>query len=160
MWIVAVQESGLEGMLTLGGYLDSHVEFWLLLTLFVMIAEVFTSGFFLGALAVSSLLTAGAGWLGLTPEVQIAFFGASSIGSLLWVRPVFLNLLSPKPVATNADALVGQPATVVAQIPSGGVGRVKLANEEWRASSSESLNVGDAVKVLSVQGNTVHVGSA
>jgi membrane protein implicated in regulation of membrane protease activity len=160
MWIVAAAESGLEGVFSLGGFLDSHAEFWLLLTLVVMIVEVFTSGFFLGALAVSSLLTAGATWFGLSPEVQVAFFGASSIGSLLWVRPVFLNLLSPKPVVTNADALVGQVATVVAQVPAGGIGRVKLANEEWRATARQPLNVGDAVKILAVQGNTLEVGIA
>jgi len=158
MWTLAATGSGLDGLLTLGGFLGANAEFWLWLTLVLMIAEVFTAGFFLGALAISALLTAGTAWFGASGEVQMAFFGASSIGTLLWVRPVFVKLLSPRAVATNADALVGRPATVVAQVPSGGVGRVRLVNEEWRATSDHVLNVGDDVKVLAVNGNTLSVG--
>ena len=158
MWTLIATGSGLDGLLTLGGFLGDHAEFWLWLTLLLMIFEIFTAGFFLGALAISSLFTAGVAWLEFSGEVQMAFFGASSIGTLLWVRPVFVKLLSPKVVSTNAEALVGKPATVVAQVPPRGVGRVRLANEEWRATSDESLDVGDEVKVLAVQGNTLSVG--
>ena len=158
MWTLAVAESGLDDLLTLGGFLGAHAEFWLWLTLALMITEIFTAGFFLGALAISTLLTAGGAWFGMSPPVQVAFFAASSIGSLLWVRPVFVSLLSPKPVATNTDALVGKTATVVSQVPAGGVGRVKLANEEWRATSERQLEVGDGVRVQAVEGNTLTVG--
>jgi membrane protein implicated in regulation of membrane protease activity len=158
MWTLAAADSGLDGLLSLGGFLEAHAEFWLWLTLLLMIVEIFTAGFFLGALAISSALTAGAAWLGASAEIQVAFFGASSIGTLLWVRPVFVNLLSPKEVATNAEALVGKSATVVAQIPAGGVGRVRLANEEWRATAESALDVGDGVKVMAVEGNTLSVG--
>lgn len=158
MGTLAAADSGLEGLLSLGGFLEAPAEFWLWLTLLLMIAEIFTAGFFLGALAISSALTAGAAWFNASAEVQVAFFGACSIGTLLWVRPVFVSLLSPKEVATNADAIVGRSATVVAQIPAGGVGRVRLVNEEWRATSELSLDVGDAVKVRSVEGNTLSVG--
>jgi membrane protein implicated in regulation of membrane protease activity len=158
--VALASTSGLEDMLTLGGFLDAHAEFWLWLTLLLMTAEIFTSGFFLGALAISSILAAGGAWLGMSAEWQVAFFAASAIGSLLWVRPVFVSLLSPEPVVTNADALVGQSATVVAQVPAGGVGRVRLVNEEWRATSPLSLNVGDGVRILSVEGNTLTVGPA
>jgi membrane protein implicated in regulation of membrane protease activity len=160
MWTLAAADSGLDGLLSLGGFLEAPAEFWMWLTLLLMIAEIFTAGFFLGALAVSTALTAGAAWLGASAEIQVAFFGASSIGTLLWVRPVFVSLLSPKEVATNADALVGRSATVVTQVPAGGVGRVRLVNEEWRATSANALNVGDGVKVLSVEGNTLTVGPA
>ena len=124
MWTLITTGSGLDGMLSLGGFLGDPVEFWLWLTLVLMIFEVFTAGFFLGALAVSALFTAGVAWLGASAEVQMAFFGASSIGTLLWIRPVFVKLLSPKVVSTNADALVGKLATIVAQVPPRGVGRV------------------------------------
>lgn len=158
-WLALAQESGLDELLTLNGFLGSHVEFWLWSTLVLMIAEIFTTGFFLGALALCTLLTAaGAVWF--APPWQVAFFAASSIGSMLWVRPVFVNLLSPRTVATNASALVGQSGTVVSQVPAGGVGRVRLSNEEWRATASEALEVGAAVTIRSVQGNTLSVDPA
>ena len=156
----AVIDTGLDELISLGGFLSSHAEFWLWFTLLLMIAEIFTAGFSLGALAISSLLTAGGAWLGLSADWQVAFFAASSIGSLLWVRPVFVSLLSPEPVVTNADALVGRTGTVVSQVPAGGIGRVRLQNEEWRATAERALEVGDGVKVLSVEGNTLSVGPA
>jgi membrane protein implicated in regulation of membrane protease activity len=156
----ATTDSTLHAILTVGGLFDGYTEFWLWLTLVVMIAEIFTAGFFLGALAVSSILTALGAWLGLPAEWQVGFFALSSIGSLLWVRPVAVNLLSRHEVVTNAAGLVGRPGTVVAQVPAGGVGRVRLVNEEWRATSSQGLDVGAAVKVLAVEGNTLTVGPA
>ena len=160
MGILATTDTLLEQFVTLGGLLGSTIEFWLWVTLVLLIAEVFTAGFFLGALAISALFTAGGAWLTFTPTWQVAFFAASSIGSLLWVRPVFVNLLSPEEVKTNASALVGKAGTVVEQVPAGGVGRVRLINEEWRATSNSPLNVGDGVKVLAVEGNTLTVGPA
>ncbi|RKY19950.1 MAG: NfeD family protein [Planctomycetota bacterium] len=157
--ILSAMDGGLLDLLTLGGYLDGTAEFWLWSTLLLLIAEIFTAGFFLGALAICTLLTAG-GALWFSPGWQVAFFAASSIGSLLWVRPVFANLLSPKKTATNTSALLGQAGTVVVQVPAGGQGRVRLANEEWRATAAAELNVGDAVKVLAVAGNTLTVDRA
>jgi len=158
MAALAAVDSGLDELLTLNGFLQSHASFWLWFMLLTMIAEIFTSGFFLGALGVSALLTAGGAWLGLPAEWQLVLFGTSSIGSLLWIRPVFVKLLSPRPVTTNADALVGQAGTVVVQVPAGGIGRVRLKNEEWRATSTAALQVGDGIQVLAVQGNTLTVG--
>ena len=160
MGILATTDTVLDQFVTLGGLLGSSVEFWLWLALVMLIAEIFTAGFFLGALAISALFTAAGAWLTFTPSWQIAFFAASSIGSLLWVRPVFVNLLSPDEVKTNASALVGKSGTVIEQVPVGGIGRVRLSNEEWRATSNSPLNVGDGVKVLAVEGNTLTVGPA
>ncbi len=158
-WLLA-SESNLEKLLTLGAVRESSTEFWLWATLLLLLIEIFTSGFFLGALAVSTLVTAGGAWLGMGAPIQTAFFALLSIGSLLWVRPVFVSLLSPQEVRTNTNALVGQPGTVVAQVPAGGVGRVRLSNEEWRATSAATFEVGDAVRVTGVQGNTLTVGPA
>lgn len=153
----AATSTGLSDFLTLGGWLGSPTGFWLWSTLLLLIVEIFTSGFFLGALAVCTLITAGGAALGLPPVWQISLFAVSSIGSLLWIRPVFVKLLAPRVVNTNTAALVGQAGTVVAQVPAGGHGRVRLANEEWRATATRDLQVGTAVKVLAVTGNTVSV---
>lgn len=149
-----------DQILTLGGYLGSQTEFWLWMTLVLFLAEIFTAGFFLAALGLCTALTAVGAWAGMSAAWQVAFFAASSIGSLLWVRPVFVNLLSPQEVRTNTDALAGQRGTVVEQIPAGGVGRVRLANEEWRATAEQTLQVGDAVTVRAVAGSTLTVSAS
>jgi membrane protein implicated in regulation of membrane protease activity len=55
---------------------------------------------------------------------------------------------------------VGQPGTVSDAGPAGGHGRVRLANEEWRATSVQGLTIGDAVRVVAVTGNTLTVAKA
>jgi len=147
----------LDTVITLGG-LVSHTEFWLWMTLVVLIIEIFTAGFFIGAFAVAMLLTAVGAWLGFERNGQLVLFSAVSIASLIWVRPVFLKLLATNRHETNAASLVGQSGTVIDQISAGGIGRVRMSNEEWRATSATPLTVGDAVRVLAVTGNTLTVG--
>jgi membrane protein implicated in regulation of membrane protease activity len=151
--------SALEWAMTLGGNV-SHTEFWLWLTLVVLIVEILSAGFFIGALAVSTLVSALAAWLGATRNLQLIVFAVFSIVSLIFVRPLFVKLLSPKPVATNTHLLIGQTGTVIDLVPAGGHGRVRLANEEWRATSTETLGIGEAVRILAVTGNTLSVGKA
>jgi membrane protein implicated in regulation of membrane protease activity len=151
--------SALEWVMTLGGNV-SYTEFWLWLTLVTLIVEVLSAGFFIGALAVSTLAAALASWLDASRNVQLVVFAIVSILSLLFVRPLFVRLLSPKAVATNTSLLIGQSATVVDHVPANGHGRVRLANEEWRATSAENLALGEVVRVLDVTGNTLKVGKA
>jgi membrane protein implicated in regulation of membrane protease activity len=151
--------SFLDWVMTLGGNV-SNTEFWLWLTLVVLIVEILSAGFFIGALAVSTLVSALSSWLGATRNLQLVIFAVFSILSLIFVRPLFVKLLSPKHVATNTHLLIGQKGTVIDHVPAGGHGRVKLANEEWRATSSENLGIGDAVRILAVTGNTLSVGKA
>jgi membrane protein implicated in regulation of membrane protease activity len=149
--------SGLEQAMVLWGLVNSPTEMWLWLGLVLLIVEVFTVSFFAGAAALSAVVAAGASALGLDSLWQLAVFSLFSIGTLIWIRPVFVRWLAPKEVATNADALVGKTGTVVAQVSAGNPGRVKLVNEEWRATAAEIISVGEEVKVDEVQGNTLSV---
>lgn len=146
----------LGDLLTLGGLVTAP-ETWLLLTLLLMILEIFTFGFFLGAVAVSSALTALVAWGGASANAQVAVFAISTIASMLWLRPVFVRLLAPTDTPTGSDALIGKIGIVVAQVPAGGTGRVKVVNEEWRATAVDTLGVGEPVRITAVQGNTVTV---
>ncbi len=155
--LVQATRGWLDDALTFGGVLASPTELWLWLCLALMIVEIFTAGFFLGALSLSALLTAGVSAVGVGPQGQLAAFAVLSIAGLGWLRPFAVKLLDRGDVVTNTDALVGSAATVTARIPAGGVGRVQLVNEEWRATATESLQAGDAVQVVAVKGNTLSV---
>ena len=149
--------ANLEEAMLLWGLVDSHAEMWLWLALVLLIAEVFTVSFFAGAAAFAAVVAAGSAALGLGPLSQLVVFSVAGILSMIFVRPVYVRFLAPKSVATNADAVVGQPGTVVEQVTVGSLGRVRLANETWRARSDENLEVGEAVRVVPVQGNTLNV---
>ncbi len=146
-----------DDIMLLGGLVETHAEMWLWMALVLLIAEILTVGFFAAAMAVASLFTAGVAWVGAGPYWQLFAFSAFSIGMLVWMRPVFVRWLSPGDEPTNLSKLVGQQGTVIEQVPAQGHGRVKLTNEEWRATSAEALDIGDRVKVAAVEGNTLTV---
>src|SRR5262245_29450651 len=58
-------DSAIESLLTLNG-LVTHWQFWLWFTLVLLIAEILTSGFFIGAFAPATVVTSGAAALGLS----------------------------------------------------------------------------------------------
>lgn len=147
----------LDALLTLDG-LVTHWQFWLWFTLVVLIVEILTTGFFIGAFAPGALAAAAAAALGAGPNVQLIVFAAVSLAAIAWVRPLVVRHLTPTTLNTNTEALVGQSATVVDTVPAGGTGRVRLSNEEWRATSEAHLPVGEVVRVLAVSGNTLKVG--
>jgi membrane protein implicated in regulation of membrane protease activity len=160
--LLALQAEGslgswIESLLTLDG-LVTHWQFWLWFTLVLLIVEILTTGFFIGAFAPGTLAAGGAAALGAGNNVQLIAFAAVSLASIFWVRPVVVRRLTPTTLPTNTDALVGQSATVIDTVPAGGTGRVRLSNEEWRATSDGHLPVGEVVRVLAVSGNTLKVG--
>lgn len=146
-----------SSILTAGGLFESSTMFWLATAVLLLILEIFTSGFFLGALAVSAGVTSVLAALGWSHEVQIVGFSVVSIASLIWARPAFVRLLAADDLPTNAGRLVGQRGTVTTQVPPDGVGRVRLSNEDWRATCGEQLEVGQPVRVAKVEGNTLAV---
>ena len=146
-----------ESVLTLDG-LVSHWQFWLWFTLVVLIAEILTAGFFIGAFAPASVVTAIVAAAGLGNNAQLIVFAVTSLIGFIWLRPWVVKHITPTTVPTNTEALVGQSATVIDTVPAGGLGRVRLSNEEWRATSADSLAVGEVVKVQAVTGNTLKVG--
>ena len=145
--------------LTLNG-LVTPWQFWLWFTLVLLIAEILTAGFFIGAFAPASLAAAGAAALGLSNNVQLVVFSVVSLVAIIWLRPLVVKHITPTTLPTNTEALVGQSGTVVDTVPAGGLGRVRLSNEEWRATSTNHLAVGEIVRVLEVTGNTLKVGKA
>ena len=145
--------------LTLNG-LVTPWQFWLWFTLVLLIAEILTAGFFIGAFAPASLAAAGAAALGLSNNGQLVVFSIVSLVAIIWLRPLVVKHITPTTLPTNTEALVGQSGTVVDTVPAGGLGRVRLSNEEWRATSANHLAVGEIVRVLEVTGNTLKVGKA
>jgi len=149
----------LDTLTTLNG-LVSQAEFWLWFALVALILEILSAGFFIAALAPAAVLTSAAAWLGAGVVLQLVVFSITSILSLMLLRPLMLRLMSPGRQQTNVGSLLGQTATVTDTVPAGGTGRVRLSNEEWRATSDTPLSVGDVVRVVGIQGNTLRVARA
>jgi membrane protein implicated in regulation of membrane protease activity len=150
-------DSMIESVLTLDG-LVTHWQFWLWFTLVVLIAEILTAGFLIGAFAPAAIVASISAAVGLGNNGQLIVFALTSLAGFIWLRPWIVRHLTPTTAPTNTEALVGQSATVIDTVPAGGHGRVRLSNEEWRATSADNLAVGEIVRVHAVTGNTLKVG--
>ncbi|MFT4088160.1 MAG: NfeD family protein [Gordonia sp. (in: high G+C Gram-positive bacteria)] len=98
-----------------------------------------------------------------SPWVSAVVFAVVAVLLIATVRPVARrHLLHGPPVPTNADALLGQEAVVLAPVDVY-KGRVKIGGDVWSArteSAEESFEQGEEVTVLKIDGATAVVGKA
>jgi len=88
--------------------------------------------------------------------VQIAIFATISILSLVFLKPVFKKVfkINVSKKVSNVDAFSGKNGIVVSEITEFQNGLVKVDGSNWSAKSEDgqSVPVGTAVEVLSVDG--------
>lgn len=143
--------------------LDIWFWIWAVMAAVLLVAEIFTAGFFmlpfsLGAAtaAVFSLLGLGLGWQWL------AFILVSAV-ALVSLRRLSDRVTHEPPEKFAADRLVGKPGVVIETLePDSPVGMVRIGREEWRADDVESrpLPEGTRVKVVRVEGTHLVVEPA
>jgi len=133
---------------------------WLIVAALLGVAELMTTTFALGIIAVGALVAAGVGAMGLgLPFQLLAFVGASAAG-LGFVLPVARRHIKQPPLLkTGPAALVGRSARVLEEVTEHG-GRVRIGGEVWSARAyDESLiiPVGRVVDVMQIEGATALV---
>ncbi|MGQ0702844.1 MAG: NfeD family protein [Gemmatimonadales bacterium] len=137
---------------------------WFIAAVLLLIAEMFTPGFWLACVAVGA---AAAGVVGLLPFVgpvaQVLTFAVTSLLSMIGLRPVlyrrFLSSGLPA-LRTGVDALIGKSGYVTERIaPGHRSGRVVVEGEDWRGVSLDDsvLEPGTRVTVINVDGTTLTV---
>lgn len=137
---------------------------WFLSAIVLVVAEMFTSGFWLACLAVGCV---AAGLVGLVPfaglTLQTMAFAATSLASMIGLRPAMLRRFQLGPgagVRTGVDALLGKTGMVLERIdPVSRQGRVKVEGEDWRGASVDDtpIEAGARVTVIQVDGTTLVV---
>ena len=138
---------------------------WIWLALFVAcaIAELVTIGVVAGFIAVGAMAAALiAFFLPWSLPVQGLVFVLASMLGLLLVRPPLLRYTrrNPARLASGAEGMIGQTATVVGQIQGeSGRGHVRIAGEDWPAISAGGLRIteGEQVIIVEIQGATLIV---
>jgi membrane protein implicated in regulation of membrane protease activity len=133
---------------------------WVVVTLALGIAEVFTTFLVFGMFAVGALAAALAASLGAGVVPQAMGFVVVSAALLLLVRPIARrHLRAPPQERLGVAALVGQRALVVERVDEYG-GRVKIGGEIWTARAlhpEQILEPGTAVDVVEIKGATALV---
>lgn len=137
---------------------------WLVIGIALIIAEVFTLGFFLLWFGIGALAAAVAGMLGAPFIIQFAVFAGVSIALTAMSRTIFAKYLSHSDEDTlkmGIDALPGQIGTVT--VPSKGAlheGAVKVYGSTWTAfpiDGESLLEEGEKVEVVSIKGSSIYV---
>jgi len=137
---------------------------WLLLGLFLVVAEIAAAGGFyiiffgIGAIVVGLLASAGlAGPL----WVQMLLFSAVSIAGLIVFRRHMLRWFQHDPQVPTVDLIVGEIGVATEDLQPGGVGRVELRGSGWSARNRSGVPVsrGSRIRVVAVDGLMLDVVS-
>ena len=133
---------------------------WLVVAAVLGVAELMTTTFALGIIAVGALVAAGAGAMGLGIPFQLLAFVVASAAGLGFVLPIARRHIKQPPLLkTGPAALVGRSARVLEEVTEHG-GRVRIGGEVWSARAyDESLiiPVGRVVDVMQIEGATALV---
>jgi|GEM_PF-679198 len=134
-------------------------EFWTAASAVLLVGELLTASFLLGAFVPGTALSAILAALGLGMQGQLWGFMIGTVVGLVVLRPILVAKAQEGGEPSNVDALVGQPGVVTESITPSSPGRVKIRTEEWRATAGDDLEAGVHVNIVRVDGNAVHVQS-
>ncbi len=130
---------------------------WTILGLVLVIAEAqIPTNFFLLAFGVGGLVVGaltGLGWIG-TPWIEWLTFTLASILALLGFQR---TLTQHHDDARTVDDLTRESATILEDVPAGGVGRAELRGTTWSARSADgsAIPIGTRRRVERVDGLTL-----
>ncbi len=125
---------------------------WLGIFVFALVLEFATSdmvSIWFSLAAIPSFLLA---LFNVHVIIQIIVFTVSAILLLVLTRPVVMKYFKTNEIKTNVDAVIGSTATVIAKITPDTIGLVKIRSTDWSAISHQTLEVGEKVRILDVEG--------
>jgi len=133
---------------------------WLIVAAVLGVAELMTTTFALGIIAVAAIVAAGASAVGLALPFQVLAFVVASGAGLGFVLPIARRHIKQPPLLkTGPAALVGRPAQVLEEVTGQG-GRVRIGGEVWSARSYDDdlvIPPGRTVDVMQIEGATALV---
>lgn len=84
--------------------------------------------------------------------IQSIVFVVVSVISLLITKPLIKKVKKFEVEPTNSDRVIGKVGDVTKKIEKNKYGEVKVYGNTWTASSKDVIEVGERVKVLSIDG--------
>ena len=125
---------------------------WFIAFVILLLIELFTVNlvtiwFAIGAVAaiITSIFTDSV-------LIQSIVFVVVSVISLLITKPLIKKVKKFEVEPTNSDRVIGKVGDVTKKIEKNKYGEVKVYGNTWTASSKDVIEVGERVKVLSIDG--------
>lgn len=128
------------------------IYIWISLFVLAIIFEVFTSelvSIWFAAASIPSFILA---LFEAHPIIQVVVFLIVSFILLLLTRPIVMKYVKTNEIKTNVDSYVGAVGIVIEKLVPGIVGQVKVKNLQWSAISNDTIEVGESVRVLDIEG--------
>jgi membrane protein implicated in regulation of membrane protease activity len=133
---------------------------WLIVAGVLGVAELMTTTFALGIIAVAALVAAGVGGVHAGLPFQLLAFVVAAGAGLGFVMPIARRHVKQPPLLrTGTAALVGKSANVLEEVTAH-TGRVRIGGEIWSARAYDEtlvIRVGAAVDVMQIEGATALV---
>jgi membrane protein implicated in regulation of membrane protease activity len=133
---------------------------WLIVAAVLGVAELATTTFALGLIALAACVAAAAAAAHLGLAFQLLAFVLAAGAGLAFVLPVARRHVKQPPLLkTGPAALVGKTAQVLEEV-TGHTGQVRIRGEVWSARSYDEtlvIPVGQLVDVLQIEGATALV---
>ncbi len=132
--------------------MDGLLWLWLGIILVSLVVEFLTSdmvAIWFTAAAIPSFVLA---LLDINEVLQIVAFVVISVLLLSLTRPFVMKYFKTNEIKSNVDAIMGQSGVVTKQITPNTVGRIKIRSGEWSAISKVTINEGEEVRVLDIEG--------
>jgi membrane protein implicated in regulation of membrane protease activity len=133
---------------------------WLFSGVALLVAEMSTASLFALPFAIGAFGAAAVAFAGFGAPVQLAVCAIVSAASYAGLRPLAKRMNSEGITSgVGSRRLVDESGVVLAEIPAGDVGMVRVDTEEWRAESFDGQRIerGARVRVVDTRGTRVIV---
>src|SRR5271157_1548096 len=138
-----------------------NYKYWLIACVVFVILEILPppTHFFFVCMAFGALGASIASLFSALAWLPWVVFAVVSVALTPLMIPLAKFLFTPKPHASNVDALIGQKALVTEPVDPKQAGTVKVGGEKWRAiSHSERFEKDTWVRIEKVEGASVIIG--
>jgi membrane protein implicated in regulation of membrane protease activity len=128
---------------------------WIAMAAVLLIAEIFTAGFFLLWFSIGAAAAGILAMLGVGTTAQLIVFILLSGILFVFGRRFAKMVTVNQPPGIGADRFIGQSGYVIEEIDNiAGKGRVKTGTDEWRAMSEngEIIVVNTLIEIIRIDG--------
>jgi len=133
---------------------------WVIVGVFLLILEIFTTGFFVALIGVAALIMAVVSPFVPVLWVQLLLFTLFSVG-IVWIfLPLIRKSLDRQAIPTNQEAMIGKTVLVTEEIDNrANKGYIKYYGDFFPARSlhGEVIPVGKEVVIRKIEGIRVFV---
>lgn len=129
---------------------------WLLLVIILSIVEIITVNLVSIWFVISGIVAMIASLFTDNLVIQISIFVILGLIFMILTRKIVKKIV-PEKVKTNIDRIIGMQGIVITKIGKNKPGEVKVDGKIWTATSDETINQDEIVKILEINSTKLKV---